>query len=311
MFKVLSRLITVDLKKIMALMLIAGTTLLFSSESNIFNYSEENRPLKSMVFVKRSTTLKFVACIDNPVNANFCKAFSNKEVIKNATIFFESHFQSQSKGSAAVIGHDITRDMSYVLTAYHVCDDHEKKYIKIQIPNSTKPAEYSIPQVLIFEQNSKLELTDYLGNKFESSLVREDRENDLCLLGSKGLMKNISPVKVADHDPQIGDRIYNIASPYGISEPGAVLSFEGYFAGVISPGKAIKNNHFLFSVPIAPGSSGSILLNEDGEIISIVSYGYIVPTLDNDPSIIMWPNAAAGPTLKMIKKLIQSRIIQE
>ena len=55
-----------------------------------------------------------------------------------------------------------------------------------------------------------------------------------------------------------------MASPYGLALPLAVPVFDGYFVGQV-------DTIYTFSLPAAPGSSGSPVLNEDGEIISIIS----------------------------------------
>ena len=153
-------------------------------------------------------------------------------------------------------------------------------------------------------------LTDFFGNEYSASEVRMDRSNDLCILGTDGLMEGITPVRIASRSPGHGERIYNVASPHGLSRPGAVLSYEGYFAGSVSGNRTIHDPHYLFAIPTAPGSSGSIILNSDGEVISIVSYGFITRSQGPLPPHEMWPNASAGPSLEAIRDLIMSRHIQ-
>ena len=55
-----------------------------------------------------------------------------------------------------------------------------------------------------------------------------------------------------------------MASPFGLALPVAVPVFDGYFVGQVE-------SIFTFSLPAAPGSSGSPVMNKDQEIISIIN----------------------------------------
>ena len=55
-----------------------------------------------------------------------------------------------------------------------------------------------------------------------------------------------------------------MAAPFGIFNPGMVLLMHGYYSG-----KDSRNIHF-FTIPTRPGSSGSPILNADGEIVSVI-----------------------------------------
>ena len=55
-----------------------------------------------------------------------------------------------------------------------------------------------------------------------------------------------------------------MASPLGLAVPVAVPVFDGYFTGQVS-------SLYIFTIPAAPGSSGSPVMNENGEIISIIN----------------------------------------
>lgn len=265
-------------------------------------YASDERPVQSMVFVKRKNELNFVTCIDKD-NIPFCNVFTTPGLAESASEFFSSHFAYSITGSAAVISHDRSRGMSYVISAYHVCSDFNKRTITIHVDSPVK-------HILVFEFVPVVTLTDFFGNTYPAEEVRMDRSNDLCVLGTDGIMEGINPVKIADRAPYHGERIYNIASPHGLSRPGAVLSYEGYFAGALSGNRTIQNPHYLFAIPTAPGSSGSIVLNSDGEIISVISYGYITRSQGPLPPHEMWPNASAGPSLEAVKNLIKSREIQ-
>ena len=275
-------------------------------------YSDAQRPVHSMVFVRRTNNIRFVSCIPNIESsagdtgieeARPCDMFDEIMFRNQITAAMDIHFGFSITGSAALVGHDIPRDMSYILTAYHVCRDFNQRYLAIRVPMPTQ-------HTLIFRYEPSIILTDFYGNEFHAEEIRGDVDNDLCLLGSGELMSRIEPIRVAATPPSPGDRIFNIASPHGLSQPGAVLSYSGYYAGTIAATSTIRDPHYLNAIPTAPGSSGSPILNEAGEIISVTSYGYIQRPRGPVPPHDMWPNASAGPALESIQRLVMPRIIQ-
>jgi V8-like Glu-specific endopeptidase len=52
-----------------------------------------------------------------------------------------------------------------------------------------------------------------------------------------------------------------------------LLMFDGYYAGVGF------RNYMFFSIPTKPGSSGSPILNEKGELVSMIFAGF--PAMEN------------------------------
>jgi hypothetical protein len=267
-------------------------------------YTDSPRPIESMVFVKRTNTLEFVTCIDLASDSpHICDLFTNPLLRDEVTAFFNIQFAYSISGSAAVISHDMHRNSSNVISAYHVCNDFNTRHMTFHMATPT-------PHILIYKYTPSISLTDYFGNSYHASEIRVDPSNDACVLGTDSMMDNISPVRVASNPPTPGERIYNIASPHGLSRPGAVLSYEGYYAGVIPGNRTIQSQHYLFAIPTAPGSSGSIVLNSEGEIISVISYGFITRSQGPVPPHDMWPNASAGPSLKSLRDLTDPRIIR-
>jgi hypothetical protein len=92
--------------------------------------------------------------------------------------------------------------------------------------------------------------------------VSSEHEPDLCVILSEGRWGSVVPV--AAEDPVWGDRIWSIAAPHGIFIPGAPLLFEGTWSGQNAQGDVIV------TMPCAPGSSGSALVNGRGEIVGVV-----------------------------------------
>jgi len=270
-------------------------------------FSDEQRPVRSMVFVRRGNDVSFVSCIPDmsatSASGNPCEMFNDQFFRAQIVAAMNIQFGYSISGSAALVGHDMGRESSYVLSAYHVCRDFNQRYIAISMPDP-------VQHTLIFKYEPSITLTDFYGNEYPAAEIRGDISNDICLLETEGLMEEIQPVRIASRAPEPGDRIYNVASPHGLSQPGAVLSYEGFFAGVIPANSVIRSRHYLNAIPTAPGSSGSPVLNEAGEIISIISYGYIQRPRGPVPPHDMWPNASAGPGLDAIRELVMPRIIQ-
>lgn len=85
---------------------------------------------------------------------------------------------------------------------------------------------------------------------------------DLCLIKTAGEWG--TPVKLSDDKLNYGDAVISMAAPNGMFESNMVLIFDGRYAGRTS------ENDEIFTLPCAPGSSGSAVLNKHGEIVSIV-----------------------------------------
>ena len=292
------------------LMLAVGSILLSKqvlTKHIVPEYSDDQRPIKSFVFIQRTSQLEFIACapiLEEGVK-NCALLQEDEEFRDEITAFFNQMFSYSIRGSSALVGHDPARDMSYILSAYHVCDDFEPRTMIIRTRSND--------HMLVYRYTPLLKVTDFYGNTYDAKMVRGDINNDLCLLGSTEMLDHIEPIRVAKAEPIEGDRIFNIASPHSLSQPGAVLSYEGYHAGKLPAGRLIKDSHYLNAIPTAPGSSGSPILNEHGEVISVVSYGFTQRHRSNVPGVFtigMWPNASGGPSLEAIHRLLKTRKVQ-
>ena len=101
------------------------------------------------------------------------------------------------------------------------------------------------------------------GKAYSASVLSYDREIDVCLVFVKDLTEGIEAVKLSATKPEPGDRIYNIAAPIAIFRPNMVPVLEGRFNGE-TQGLA------WYTLPAAPGSSGSMIVNENGELVGLV-----------------------------------------
>jgi S1-C subfamily serine protease len=138
---------------------------------------------------------------------------------------------------------------SFALTAAHVCANDFKETKEIKVSNQMK-----------------VQTLD--GRYYIAEILSQDRNLDVCLLFVEDLVDDIEQVKIADKAPREGDKVINIASPFGIHYNNVVPIFEGRYIG------KVKFRDF-YTIPAAPGSSGSMILNEDGELIGLLHSVFI------------------------------------
>jgi len=268
--------------------------------SNIIpNYTSAQNPVESFIFVERQVVHIRKACIPLTDN-NPCGLYdedNDGEIDPDP-----SPTPHMASSSGSLIGHNTQLNESYILTAYHVCADLEgTKFMGALIDIKEKIEGVDIPpHFLIIELANLHTVTDYQGRKYNAEFLRGDPDNDVCILKAT-YIPGVRPIKIADGPAPVNSKVYNIASPRSLSVPGAVITFEGYITGLR------PNGFHMFSLPVGPGSSGSPVLNEYGEIISIVSHGY--------PWAIHrrmgWEaNIAGGPRFKAIKDLVNPYQIQ-
>jgi hypothetical protein len=85
---------------------------------------------------------------------------------------------------------------------------------------------------------------------------------DLCIILTAD--KWGTPVRVSASEPNWGDPVWSMSAPRGVFMPGAPLLFLGTWSGRDQRGNVIV------TMPCAPGSSGSSLLDSRGEIVGVV-----------------------------------------
>jgi S1-C subfamily serine protease len=131
-----------------------------------------------------------------------------------------------------------------ILTAAHVCQlgDYEKK---------------------IQKQGGRvfLKVVDREGKSRNASIIKSNSAVDVCLLRAKDL--DLPYIPISRKRPEYGERVYNIASPMGISDGEMVPLFTGHFFGN-------HNGNAYYSIPTVGGASGSPILNSKGELVGMI-----------------------------------------
>lgn len=87
-----------------------------------------------------------------------------------------------------------------------------------------------------------------------------DKQNDLAILSVPTLIGK--PIQLASINPEVGEKIYAIGNPKGLS--GTISE------GIVSGIRDLGNKKLIqITAPISPGSSGGPVLNTKGEVIGV------------------------------------------
>ena len=180
------------------------------------------------------------------------KAFVHleKTLIINSCKQDKSCMEMKFRSAASGFIIDKQLDGVFIITAAHFCE------------NSMRPAGKNIN---ISASYKAIRLD---GHVFNAVLLHYQRDIDVCLMYSKGMTENINVVGISPRKPEPGEKIFNIAAPASIVGPNMVPIIEGRYNGEIG-------NASFYTLPAYPGSSGSMILNEKGELIGMVHSVYM------------------------------------
>jgi len=151
-----------------------------------------------------------------------------------------------------------------VLTAAHVCENN--------LPDEFEHAGIKIDVITMTHITLKVPTK----GTFNAKIIRLDREKDLCLLKPAIVFTN--PVPISQVEPKMGDNVYTISAPYGISGTNMALIFRGFFSGkdkLDTSGRLVR----FYTVPTKPGSSGSAVFNDKWEVVGVIHTAF--KTLEN------------------------------
>lgn len=110
----------------------------------------------------------------------------------------------------------------------------------------------------VVEDNFEVFVTDHKKIKLPGYVIKKNKEIDLALVAP--LYKNEQYINIAEDTPELGDRLFSIGCGAGrflVAKVGCVSDFD-------SP-------YIITSYPFFPGDSGGPVINEDGELVGIVS----------------------------------------
>jgi len=158
-------------------------------------------------------------------------------------------------GSAAYI-QNVSEESNLVLTAAHVCHLSPAMSLNLRIKFGIRVSEY--------KKEIRLKNSEF---NTIAKPIAIDKKNDVCLMKAK---KSNIGLKVSDKAPEYGEEYYNIAAPAGVYGKDMNLLFQGYFSG---KKKIKKVKRDFYTIPVTGGSSGSPIINRNGEVVGLVSMG--------------------------------------
>ncbi len=152
-------------------------------------------------------------------------------------------FTPISSGTGSVI---LYRGKKAVLTAAHVCQDRRL--------NELIAATSGEVMLKAIDRNNK---------QYRIEIIKANNQYDICVLKAAGRALEPPHIKMAKKMPEYSEEVYNLAAPSGIIDGEMVPIFRGNYHG-------ISNGIAFYSVPAIGGSSGSPILNVNGELIGVL-----------------------------------------
>jgi hypothetical protein len=192
----------------------------------------------------------------------------------------ESQVEHLPMTSASAIALKSKKGEVYAMTAGHWCNVSEDEASTIELLGSLNP-EYDLQLV---------DSASFFGKTYELEILHIDGENDICVFKFPSEYSHkLKKIKPAKKYPRVGEKVYTSSAPAGMFSHKMRLHFEGYFAGCSE-----DDLYCFYSIPGTVGSSGSGILDSDGNLISIL-----------DVSIVDFNHITGGTRLEIVKELYE------
>lgn len=167
--------------------------------------------------------------------------------------------EDKSYGTGVIIEH--RGDVSFVMTAAHVCDTIYVSQIKEHFPMAD-PSKHDV------KTESISAITDIDGETQPGFIYGMSPQLDVCLLMTARMERKA--MRFAGREARIAEKVYSMGFPAMSHEAGVIPIFEGFFSGIDENGKAARA---IYTIPTTGGSSGSPVFLENGRIVGITTTG--------------------------------------
>jgi S1-C subfamily serine protease len=178
----------------------------------------------------------------------------------------------RSRGSGVIVDSSrIEAGRQYVMTAGHMCDMERSVFQQMHDLWKLRGKD-----LVDLKLDTKFVVKSNLGTKDEAEIVAVTQKHDLCVLAIDD--SYLPHASIAREYPEKGERVYNIAAPLGMWQPGTTNRFDGYYSGPyrcedddVGSMKCKPNEEMWswFTFPAIFGSSGSPIFNSRNELIGI------------------------------------------
>ena len=206
------------------------------------SYENDYLPYQNFIYIKKYVYF-------NSEKENFCK---------KDDLSLDCEFIPYGEGSGIAVDH--IKNKVRILTAHHVCE--EQTWEALSLIYEDEDGEYNYPTF-------KLKVSFY-GGEYDAIITKTDQDNDLCLLEiNSEYGYKVKKIKIAQEKPKTGEIVYSLSAPLGIASDFTRMKFRGYWAGCDS--SLTSEDFCYYTIPAAPGSSGSGVFNQYGELVSIIS----------------------------------------
>lgn len=178
-------------------------------------------------------TTIIVACIISSCKKDVKTIISETKEASFVIYTFDEYGSPSGSGSGFFIASDGTG-----ITNYHVLNG-------------------AVKAIIMMSDSTEIEIDKVLASDEKWDIVKFSVK--------KQEKKKFKYLKFADKMPEQGDKVYNISAPMGLDQTVS--------DGLVSSIR--KDSHgdvIQITAPISPGSSGSALLNENGDVIAVASF---------------------------------------
>ena len=201
-------------------------------------------------------------------------------ITTSTTSEFSMDFRTTASG--AIINHH--KEVSIILTAAHVCGLIYEQQISM-FDDLVGPEEH----IKAIKVTTTLSVTDVEGRTFEALQIYAQKRSDTCIMITKHIPQ--TALELAMIEPEIGEKVWNIGLPHGIWAPNFIPMFDGRFIGHYHF-RLDRSKISCYSIPAAPGQSGSPIINSFGQVTGMIHSVYR-----------RYNHLALSSTLKQIKHI--------